>query len=237
MLPKIDVPIYNTTLPITRLKIDFRPILVKEEKIILMATQNNNPEEMRSAVEQILRNVVLTKDFDANRLPIADIEHLLIQIRDKSLGGSQELEYTCNNEIEEDTLCNTKFKIKVDFSKLEIIQNQANDKIDLGKIGIKLKPPTFGILKRVTSPDDVFDYELLADAVDFIYSGQDTFKMNEQTKEEIKEFFDSMPKQKLDEIYDYIESMPRYEFNTQHKCVKCGFEHNLKVSDLSNFFQ
>lgn len=237
MLPKIDVPIFNTELPLTKLKVDYRPIVVKEEKIILIATQSGEPEEMRTAVEQILSNCVLTKDFDANKLPLADIEYLLIQIRDKSLGGEQELEYTCNRDFKEE-LCNTKFNLKVDFTKLECVQGDlTKNKVSLGKVGLKLKPPSFGVLRKIATKDDVYDYDLLADTVDFVYEGDNTFKMNEQTKEEIKEFFDSMPKAKLDEIYDYIAAMPRYEFNAKHKCVKCGFEHNLKVSDLSNFFQ
>lgn len=233
-LPKIETPVFNAKLPLTGLSITYRPLLVKEEKIILIATQANDPDQMRLAVEQILTNCIVSpKDFNVKAQPLADIEYLLIQIRDKSLGGFIESEYTCTNND-----CNTKFKIKMEFKDLEIVRGESKDKFQINeKIGIKLKPPSFGVISRISEETStVFDYELLADAVDFIFDKENTYKFSESTKEEISEFFDSLQKDKLDLIYDFIGSMPKYEINMKHKCINCGFEHEIKVDDLANFF-
>lgn len=237
-LPKIDIPIYETELPLTKLVVKYRPLLVKEEKIILIATQSDDQNEIRQAVEQILTNCILTENFNFSKMPLADIQYLIIQIRDKSLGGEQTLEYSCNNQIN-DKICSEKFKLKIDFSKLEIKQGDlTKNKVQINsKIGLKLKPPSFSIIRKASSTDDFFDYDILADVVEFVYDEKSTYKMNEQTKEEIEEFFNNLPKKKLDEIYEYIENMPRYEINLNHTCKTCNFEHKITVGDLENFFQ
>lgn len=239
MLPKIEAPLFETKLPLTGLKITFRPILVKEEKTILIATQSDDPDQMRLCVRQILTNCIQNKDFDPDKYPLADIEYLIIQIRDKSLGGSIDQEYTCNADIAGD-VCGTKFKVKIEFNKLEIVRGTAKDKVQItDKIGLKLKPLTFGILTKAASSknDEPFDYAILTDAIDFVFEGDNTYKLSESSKEEIEEFFDSMKKEHIDAVSEYIQSMPHYEIAVKHKCTKCGTQHDFKVNDLANFFQ
>jgi hypothetical protein len=172
-------------------------------------------------------------------LPISDIEWLLICVREKSIGGKQEVEYVCNEKFE-DKPCGSTFKETIDFTKLEIIRgdDKIKDKMELSPgMGIKLKPPSFNTLYLEEKTDDIIDYSRLADIVEYVYDKDQVYKFSEATKDEIKEFFDSFGKEQIDQLYQYISSMPRYEINIQHKCKKCGFEHKIKVDDLSNLFQ
>ena len=104
MLPKIDVPLYSITLPLSNKKIKIRPFLVKEEKILLMAMESNDEESILLAIKQIVNNCCVDK-IDVDELPILDLEFIFLNLRARSIGEMVELEYKCNNDIklEEET--------------------------------------------------------------------------------------------------------------------------------------
>lgn len=237
MLPKLDLPVYDTTLPVSGLKLTFRPMLVKEEKIVLLAAESKEEKDVQKAIEQILTNCIVIGP-NPNDLPLADIEYLLIQLRDKSLGGIQESRYVCNHVGEDGVACDATFKIEYNFSemKVERPETPVPDKIELsGKMGIKLKPPSYGVLKDIFNPEP-FDYKVLADVVECVYDENSIYKLSEATEKEIQEFFDSFPKKKIEEVYRYIESMPTYSIKKTHTCGKCGHVHNIEIRDLANLF-
>jgi hypothetical protein len=103
MLPKIDTPIYDLTLPLSKKKIRFRPFLVKEEKILLMAIESEDENSMLLAIEQIVNNCCLNKDFDVESLPLSDLEFLFLNLRARSVGEVVELQYKCNNRPDKDS--------------------------------------------------------------------------------------------------------------------------------------
>lgn len=235
-LPKIDIPVYELTLPVSGLKVKYRPLRVKEEKIVLLATQSGEAKDIQVALEQILTNCIVEGVSNLKDLPIADVQRLIIAIRDKSLGGTQEVTYTCNNAVG-DKACGHKWKANIDFSKLEVIKGDAKDTVKISKdVGIKLRPPTFAALERYEDTAD-YDYDIYADAVEYVFDKDQTYKLDEVTKKERDEFFDNMSQKNIEEINAYIASMPRYEVDISHTCEKCGFKHEIKVRDLQNFFQ
>jgi hypothetical protein len=101
MLPKIDVPIYETTLISNGMKIKFRPFLVKEQKLFLMASQSDDSKDMIDAIKQVIRNCVLT-EIDVDSLPTFDLENLFIQLRARSVNEIVNLSYNCNNKVTND---------------------------------------------------------------------------------------------------------------------------------------
>lgn len=232
MLPKLDIPIYETILPVSQQKIEYRPMLVKEEKIVLLATESKDDKTIQKAVEQVLTNCIVNK-VNPNDLPLADVEYLLIQIRDKSLGGIQESEYICNENG-----CDARFKLTYNFTEMKIDRsdNEKPNKIQLSKtVGIKLKPPSYGVLKDILSPEP-YDYKVLADVVEVVYDDKQVYKLTESSAEEIEAFFDSFPKKKIEELYAYIDSMPKYTIKKEHVCKKCGHKHEIVIQDLANLF-
>ena len=142
MLPKIDVPLYEITLPLLKKKVKFRPFLVKEEKILLMAAESEDEKAVILAIKQIITNCLVSK-IDIDDLPILDFEYLFLHLRARSVGENIDLQYTCNNDInkgEENKKCN--HMVKLSFNALEI-EPKLNEK-EVNKIELT---PKLGILK------------------------------------------------------------------------------------------
>lgn len=234
-LPKIDVPIYELTLPSNNKKISYRPFLVKEEKIMLMAASSQDEAEIKGAIKQIVNNCVLDTDFKVDDAPLFDIEYILINLRIRSVGNEIATEYVCNNPVN-DKACGHKFTVT---TKLDEIETVKNDKIKseiwlTPEMGIKLKYPRFGAAK--SAADNVYDYDALADCVEYVFDKDQNYSFKDHTKKEIAEFFDSLNREQFAKIEEFLENVPHFMSKKKHKCEKCGFEHELVKEDYASFF-
>ena len=234
MLPKIDVPVYEMTLPSNGKKISYRPFLVKEEKIMLIASNSKDQNEIKTAIKQLVRNCVLDTDFDVDNAPVFDIEYILINLRIKSVGNEITTEYVCNNVVN-DKECNHAFKVVTKLDEIQTIKNEKiKSEIWLTKdLGVKMQYPKFS---TVRSEEEIFDYGLLADCVEYVFDKSQTYSLKDQSKEEIAEFFDSLSRDQFAKINEFLENVPRFESRKTHKCEKCGFEHTLVKDDYASFF-
>lgn len=239
-LPKLIVPNYSLTLPSNGKKLTYRPFLVKEEKIMLIAAQSQDPVEIKNAIAQIITNCILDPDFKVLETPTFDIIWILINLRIQSIGGKVTNNYTCQNAIVENSIekkCNTPFEITYNLKDIEIIQDKTLSKeIKLSpQIGVKLRYPRFSIVEDMNETSD-FDFTLLKEVIEFIYDAEGTYKLSEQSEQEINEFFESLTKDQFRMIEDFLAKLPRFEVNKEHRCESCGFLHKIKVDDLASFF-
>ena len=240
-LPKIDTPVYDLQLPLSKKKIKFRPFLVKEQKNLLMAMESNDSDSIEKNIKQVLTNCTLTKKLDIDTLPVLDIEYYFLHLRARSVGEVIENKYRCDNEVEGKSCGNimeTSFNIldiKVEFER----ENQ--DIIQLTPtISIKLKYPEFSVLmklKNMTSASELA-FEMIANSIEHIYDGstEQFYYAKETTHEELVDFIGSLNQQQFSMIEDFFANMPKLEKKIHMKCSKCGFEHNLDVEGLENFF-
>ena len=154
-LPKIDVPVYELDLPLSKKHISFRPFLVKEQKNLLMALEADDAETIERNIKQILHNCTLTDDIEIDRLPVVDVEYYFINLRAKSVGEVVESKYKCNNEVDGKT-CGNIMETNVDLTKIQITNNEINPEIQItDKIVVKMKYPEFGIVKDSLKYDDI----------------------------------------------------------------------------------
>lgn len=233
-LPKIDVPLYDLTLPSNGKKISYRPFLVKEEKLILMAAVSDDEAEIKRTIKQVVNNCIVSDDFDIDDAPIFDVEYVLMNIRIKSIGDVIKNQYVCNNVIDEKK-CGNEFNVDIHLNEIETIKEPVKDEIWLTKdVGVKMRWPRFSSVKN--KKRDAFDYELMSECVEYIFDKEQTYKMKDQSKKEIEEFFDGLSKEQFDKITDYLKKIPRFEVHKKHKCQKCGFEHNIDIKDMLSFF-
>lgn len=233
-LPKIDVPLYDLNLPSNDKKISFRPFLVKEEKLILMAAVSNDEAEIKRTIKQVVNNCIVSKDFDIDEAPVFDIEYVLMNIRIKSIGDVIKNQYVCNNVVDEKK-CGNEFNVDIRLNEIETIKEPVKDEIWLTKdVGVKMRWPRFSSVKN--NKKDAFDYELIAECVEYVFDKEQTYKLREQSKKEIEEFFDGLSKEQFDKITDYLKKIPRFEVHKKHKCEKCGFEHSIDIKDMLSFF-
>lgn len=245
MLPKIDTPLYEIELPLLKKKVQFRPFLVKEEKILLMAMESEDENSVVLGIKQIMQNCIMT-DIDIEDLPILDFEYLFLNLRARSVGEIIDLQYKCNNDIkgsEEDKTHKCGNLINLNFNALEVKPEieKVDSKIQLTpKLGVVLKYPTFKAIEAVASEKNIspadFVSETIISSIDYIYDEETLFYAKDATKEELLEFIDSLTKEQFGMIQKFFEDIPKLTKKLDFKCNKCGYEENIEIQGIQSFF-
>ena len=242
MLPKLDVPIYELTLISTGKKIRFRPFLVKEQKLLLMVSQDEDNKETINIVKQILKNCIID-EINVDDLPTFDLEFLFLNLRAKSVNEVVELKYRCNNFIKdekgEDNQCGSVEKFEVKLLDIKPIKGENhNNKIQLSeKMGVVMKYPTFEMVAKLDgkSEEEIL-MELLVECIDYVYDEDSIYKTKDLPKEEVIEFVDSMQQKDLEKIQEFFETVPKIKHVINFGCKKCGYKEEITVEGLQNFF-
>lgn len=243
-LPKIDLPLYETKLISNGKKVKYRPFTVKEEKLFLMAKETEDLETTFGAIKQVLTNCVQT-DMDIEKLPVFDIEHLFLKIRSVSVGEIVKLQYTCNNHLPleegqtEQKTCGNIVELDFDLNTVDVVNAVKEPKIQItDKMGIVMKYPTFDILKTISDDDEVTDaiMDMTIGCIDYIYDDESIYYTKDYAKEELIDFIESLQTKDLEKIRDFFNMMPKLKKNVMFKCGKCGYEEEIEVEGLQNFF-
>jgi hypothetical protein len=231
-LPTITAPTYRVTLPSNNQKrIDFRPFLVKEEKLLLMALEGKDEQEMKSAIVQILENCIHTKGLDFSTMPIFDIEYLFLQLRAKSVGEIAEPGITCPK-------CEHDFQIKVDVSKIKPkIKKECTNRFMLDEtntMGITMKYPSLESSVILEKDDNYMG--VLISSIDEIFTEEEVFKSSDHTYEEMEEFIESIQTSQLNKILEFYSEMPALEYKKECTCPVCDNKFNIELRGLQDFF-
>lgn len=238
-LPKLDVPTYDLTLPLSKKKVKFRPFTVKEQRNLLMAMESDENETIQQAIGDIIYNCNLTEGIDIDSLPIVDIEYYFINLRARSVGEIVDSRYRCNNVVDGSN-CNNIMETQVDLTKIKLEESEnVNNEIPLvGKFVIKLKYPQFSSLKNALKFDDINEltFNIIAQSVEYLYDGEQFYYANEVSQEEIVEFIENLSQDQFAKIENFFNNLPKIKQKIDLKCKKCGFEHHLDVEGLENFF-
>lgn len=237
-LPKLDVPIYETNLISNGKTIKFRPFLVKEQKLFLMATQSDDMGDAIQTIKQVLNNCILTEDINVEDLSTFDLEYLFLQLRSKSVGEVVNLRYTCNNDIVGEKKCGgiVKFDLNLQDIKPDTQPNHTNKIQITPKLGIVMKYPTFKMLQQNKNIDDIDVLEMIVDCVDYIYDENEIYYAKDSTKQELTEFIESMQKEDFEKIEEFFNTMPKLRKDLDFKCPKCGYQEVITIEGIQNFF-
>lgn len=238
-LPKLDVPTYELTLPLSNKRVKYRPFTVKEQRNLLMAMEANESETIQQAVGDILNNCNLTEGIEIDRLPIIDVEYYFINLRAKSVGEVVDARYRCNNEVDGKN-CNNIMETQVDLTKINVEKpKDISNEIQLtDKFIIKLKYPEFTSVKSALKYDDVntLTFNVIAQSVEHIYDGEQFYYASEVPQKEMVEFVENLSQDQFARIEEFFDNLPKIRQKIDLKCKKCGFEHHLNVEGLENFF-
>lgn len=238
-LPKIDTPIYDLILPLSKKEIRFRPFLVKEQKNLLMAMEADDKESIEKNVKQVLINCTLTDGIDIDRLPVIDVEYYFLNLRARSVGEVIENSYRCDNEIEEKKCGNI---MKTSLNILDVkVENINEDKTEIqltDKIFLKLRYPEYSLLKKMAKLEDASSiaFEMIAQCVEYIFDGEQYYYSNEVSIEEMIEFIENLNQQQFEKIESFFSNMPKLQRKIEIKCSRCGFDHRIDVEGLESFF-
>ena len=236
-LPKISTPTYELVLPSSMETIKYRPFLVKEEKLLLIALQSNNQKEITNAIKTVIKECVLTKGIKVDSLQTFDIEYLFLNIRGKSIGEKIEVNLICPD----DEVTEVKKEIYLDEIKV-LIDDENNNTIDLGD-GLKLllKYPSLDEFVKsnfeVEGVDNVErSFDLIASCIDKIYNDEEVWEGKDSSQKELKEFIDQLSSAQFKEIEKFFETMPKLSYTTKIKNPNTKVESEVVLEGLASFF-
>ena len=230
-LPKINNVLYDLELPSSGEMVEYRPFLVKEEKILLMALEGKDEKEMVKAIKQIITQCVATEKFNINKLAMVDLEYLFLNIRGKAVGDVSTIsfEHECGEII----------KLDIDLSKVEIVNNKnISDLVNLtDDIMIRLKPPSLdNVIGAANKSQIELVMEIVRECLVEIIQGKDVFSAQDHTKEELDEFLNSLNSGQFQKIQTYYESLPKMKQDIEYTCPKCGETKKETLEGLASFF-
>lgn len=236
-LPKIDLPTYSLTLPISKIQVKFRPYLVKELKILNMAKESGDKNALVDAISQIVSNCTVN-DIDVSNLPITDTEYYFYNLRARSESEIVKLKYRCETEIN-GRICNGIMDHDLNLlTDLEIYDPNISNIIEVtDTIGIKLKHQKFekdNITTDIPTPDELF--ELIAKNVDFIYDENSQYSASDIPLQQIIQWISELPSEKYKSIENFFLNEPKVVKHLNMTCNKCGTAHEILVEDIFDFF-
>lgn len=236
-LPKLAVSTHNLTVPSSGKTVKYRPYLVKEEKLLMMAIESNSEVEMLNAIKNIIESctdgALTEKD-----LTMFDLEYFFTQLRAKSVGEHSKVYVTCSE-------CEHKQETSIDISHASVVGVPEKD-LDYIKsinedIKIKLKYPKINAVTRILEKskgmsDIDLAYKFIANSIEEVYQGEEVFDASEQSEKELLEFVESMNTKQFSEIRDFIENAPTVSLTHEFTCESCGHENKMNLKGLADFF-
>ena len=235
-LPKISTPTYELVLPSSGRKIKYRPFLVKEEKILIIALESQDQKQIANSIKSILGNCILTRGTKVEKLSTFDIEYLFLNVRGKSVGEQIEVMVTCPD----DEKTQVPMSINIDSIKVEKSKDHKTDiKLD-EQFTLKMRYPSLNEFIKTNfsvdemKVDDTFD--LIASCIDQIYSEEESWTQEDCTKKEMVEFLEQLNSSQFKEIETFFETMPKLSHKVKVKNPNTGVESEIVLEGLQNFF-
>lgn len=238
-LPKIDLPIYNLQLKTSDKNIKFRPFVVKEERILMMALESNDFETIMQAIKQVINNCVLD-EIEIDDLPLFELEHLFLNIRARSVGENVDLSYICQNQIEENVRCNNEMIVSVDLLKVDLETPKVETVLKVtDNIGIKLKYPTISVSKAIMEGGNDIDVvvKIIENCTEFLFDTEQAYKVEDMQPGEFNEFIENLTREQFESLKSFFDNLPSIKYDTQVVCGKCGKEHKIHLEGLLDFFE
>ena len=236
-LPKINTPTFELELPSTGKKVKYRPFLVREEKILVMAMESEDTKQITDAIVQILNDCILTRGVKVEKLSTFDIEYLFLNIRAKSVGETVEVNVTCPDDGE----TQVEMEIALDDIKIKKSKTHRNTiKLD-NNLSMKLKYPSLDQFIE-TNFDTIDESEVrqslnvIVSCIDMIYNEEESWNASDSTREELEEFLEQLNTKQIKQVEKFFETMPKLAHTIVVKNPKTEVESEVVLEGLASFF-
>ncbi len=233
-LPKLETSKYPTVIPSTGKTIEFRPFLVKEEKILMIAQESKDTSQIFNAMKDIIKSCTFNA-VDASELTTYDLEYLFLQLRAKSVGESAEIKIKCEE-------CGEYNTVSIDLLAAEVKSavGEVDKKIQLNDtVGIIMRPITLAkseaLSKEAKADEDIFIRSIAA-SIESIYDSDGVYQTDDTSEDDLKEFIESLSHKHLEEIQKYLSAQPKLQLEVKFKCDKCGHDNVRILEGLESFF-
>ena len=236
-LPKIHTAEYELKLPSNGKTIKYRPFLVKEEKILILALETEDQKQITNAVKQVLKNCVITRGVKVENLPSFDIEYLFLNIRGKSVGETIDLLVTCGDDGE------TEVAVGVAIDDIQVTKNEDHTpdvQLD-DDYSVRMKYPSMSQFIETNfnqEGEDAVDqsFEIIASCIDSFYNESDVFAASDCTKKELKEWVESLTSAQFQKIEEFFETMPKLTHTLEVTNPKTKKKNTVVLEGLTDFF-
>ncbi len=235
-LPTIVTPTFELNLPSNGKKIKYRPFLVKEEKILILAIESNSMKDISRAIKDVLKNCILTKNVKVDELPTFDIEYLFLNIRSRSIGESIELIVTCPDDGE------TKVQTKIYIDEIEVKKDE-NHSLDIkldSTYTMRLKYPSLDqFIDDNFNFDDVTkdnSFDIIASCIDIVFSDEEAWEAKDCTKKELIDFVERLDSNQFKQIETFFDTMPKLSHQIEVENPKTKVKSTVMLEGLASFF-
>ena len=237
-LPKISTPTYELVLPSTGKKISYRPFLVREEKLLVLALESENTKEITTAIKNVLKACIQTRGVKVEQLPTFDIEYLFLNIRGKSVGEEIEVNILCPDDGGD-----TYVPVKINIDEIEVKKNKDHTpifKLD-DTLSMELKYPSLSEFIKNNfdfSEDKQMEasFEMVATCIDKIYSEEEVWDSSDCTKKELLDFLEQMNSAQFKQVEFFFETMPKLTHTVKVTNPTTQIESEVNLEGLSSFF-
>ena len=232
-LPMVNTARYSVHLPGSGKDVEYRPFFVKEQKIMLQATESDDPAQISAATSDMLKACTFEK-VDIDDLTSSDIEYLMLKIRTKSVGETSEVSVKCQE-------CGKQNPVKINLDEIEPKGTPVSDqKVKVtDSVGVAFRAPTLNQLKKfmVVSSGSATDTILatVAASIDYVYDDNTVYPTAEQSAEEVIQFLESLSAQQYAKIQEIFDDFPRLTCDVNFKCSGCGHENNIQLGGIGDF--
>ena len=232
-LPKMNTPEYRLRIPSTDEEIKYRPFLVQEEKLLLIAQQTGDETAIYDAIKKLIENCCFG-ELNLDRMPLFDMEYIFINIRAKSVGEVADLKVTCPDDEK------TQVDIKVDLTSINVEMSEDHSpQIELTKdIGIFMAYPHMGMMSDQQSKDNSIDalFDMICDCMYQIYQGEDVHDCMDYTKEEKMDFINSLTHEQFEKIQNFFDTMPKLKHEVDIVNPKTKKKSKVTLEGVNSFF-
>ena len=232
-LPILETPIHSCVLPSSNKRIDFRPFLVGEQKLLMIAQES---DDQNTQIREMIRLInACCDDITAEKLPTIDLEYLFLQIRIKSVGETSDITMNCDQ-------CETENSVTVDLEAAEVKrEKEVSNIVKLtDDIFIELQFANYEIMKGldITAEDTNTKeaFQLIQRCITSVVQGDEVFTQDDFTEKELEKFMDSMSLEMLEGVQDYLASAPTLSVSAEFKCKTCDNEQKTALEGIGNFF-
>lgn len=231
-LPKLVSSKHTLVVPSTKESIEYRPYLVKEEKILMMAFESKDQSQMITALRDTIAGCTEGK-IKVDNLTMFDLEYIFLKLRSKSVGENAKLKVKCIK-------CETPNEVNIDLSSVNVVGDiKPTAKIELtDTVGVMLKYPTIkGLYRQLNSLDEANSaLAAIASAVESIYDADNVYPAENETEKSILEFIESLTSDQFKKIASFFDDMPKLKHNIDFTCTHCKEENKIAIEGLQNFF-
>ena len=235
-LPKINTPTYELSLPSNGKKIKYRPFLVREEKILIMALETENQKQITNAVVEILDACIMTRGIKVQNLATFDIEYIFLNVRSKSVGETINVNIICPDDEK------TSVEIPIDLESIKVKKDKSHTnivKID-DNLSLKLKYPSMDqfIENNFESTDETIKntMKLITSSIDIIFSEEESWNASESTQKELEEFIEQLNSKQFQTIEKFFDTMPKLSHRVKVTNPKTNVESTVILEGLAAFF-